>query len=96
MAGGGDSPYSQQEQAQVLSIMLSELASLEPVAVIWFQVFDRLYLEAPEWASAAFNHIGMMDLAGTPKESFLLWQKVHALPGPRAAPRRAQGRVGGP
>jgi hypothetical protein len=96
MAGGGSSAYSEAEQAEVLEVMLDELATVDPVALIWFQIYDRLYLEAPPWASEAFDHIGMLDLSGTPKTSLALWQKVHDLPRSSAPPRRPQGRVGAP
>ena len=95
MAGGGASSYTQVEQAAVLTTMLRELATVDPVAVIWFQLFDRLYLEAPQWASEAFDHIGMMDLEGTPKESFAVWQRTFELPRIRPM-RRASGRLGRP
>jgi hypothetical protein len=95
MAGGDGSSYTQSDQAAALSAMLSELATVNPVTVIWFQLFDRLYLEAPQWVSDAFDHIGMMDLAGTPKESFVIWQKTYALPRLQP-PRRVSGRLGRP
>jgi hypothetical protein len=95
MAGGDGSGYTDSEQAAVLSTMLAELATVDPVAVIWFQLFDRLYLEAPQWVSDAFDHIGLFDLAGTPKESFVVWQKTFSLPRLRPS-RRAYGRLGQP
>lgn len=79
MAGGGSSGFSEAEQAWVLRRMLSELAAANPVALIWYQAYDMLYLGAPITFQQWFDHEGMHSLDGTPKESYVIWKKVRAL-----------------
>jgi len=79
-AGGGDTSFSESEQAGILRQMLQEFAAADPVAVIWYSLYDQTYLGSPPWFKQAFRYLGMHDFSGTPKEVFILWKKVHELP----------------
>jgi hypothetical protein len=92
---GSLSGYSEAEQVAWLHTMLVELGSRRLLALVWFQQYDRLYLEAPLWSQEAFNEIGLRDLAGTAKPALLLWRQVHALPRLQPAPRLPSARMDG-
>lgn len=80
VAGGGDTGFSESEQAGILRQMLKEFAAADPVALIWYSLYDQTYLGSPSWFKQAFRYFGMYDFSGTPKEVFILWKKVHELP----------------
>jgi hypothetical protein len=77
-AGGEDSGYTEAEQAWVLRRMLTEMAAANPVALIWYSLYDQPYYGVPAWFKI-FCHLGMHGPDGTPRESFVLWKKLHAL-----------------
>jgi hypothetical protein len=79
-AGGGDTGFSESEQAGILRQMLTEFAAADPAALIWYSLYDQTYLGSPSWFKQAFRYLGMRDFSGTPKEVFILWKKVHELP----------------
>jgi hypothetical protein len=78
MGGGGDSGYTEAEQAEALGRMLIEMAEAAPVALIWFSLYDQPYYGVPAWFKI-FKHLGLHGPDGTPKQSFVVWKKLHAL-----------------
>ena len=80
-AGGGDSGFTEAQQAEVLARMLVDLAAVRPVALIWFSLYDQPYFGVPAWFKI-FKHLGFRGQDGTPKPGLVLWNKLHALPAP--------------
>ena len=78
MAADGGLLYSERAQADALRQMLTEFAAADPVALVWYQMYDVPYYGFEQYQNR-FRHIGMHDMSGTPRESFVIWQKIYAL-----------------
>jgi hypothetical protein len=70
--------FSEDVQYEYMYKIVSEVAGTDPppVAVVWYQMYDNLYLGAPEWFKSAFATIGMRDYAGTPKLVHAAFRKM--------------------
>ncbi len=80
MAGGGGSDYTEDDQAEALRIMIREVATVEPVALVWYSAYDQTYFGADPWFQQAFRFEGLISWTGTPKQSWVVWQKLAAAP----------------
>jgi len=44
--------------------------------MVWYSLYDQLYLGANTWFKEAFSYIGLRQLDGTSKESWVVLQKL--------------------
>ncbi len=70
--------FSQEVQLQFMNKIVRDVASTypPPVAVIWYQMYDNLYLGAPDWFKDGFSTVGLRDFAGTPKMTYAAMKKM--------------------
>ncbi len=70
--------FSEQIQYDFAKKIITSVAATDPppVAIVWYQMFDTQYLGASEWFKISFATIGLRDYAGTPKMTYVAFQKM--------------------
>jgi hypothetical protein len=79
VAGGAGAQLNEFQQAELLRRMIGEFATVNPVALVYYQAFDMSYLGQPQMFKDLWSTIGLARLDGTAKRSYFVWHDLFQL-----------------